>query len=300
MNEHQSNSPKSFETGIWPAFVIEKIIDLNIHLDAFKRSGKSIGFVPTMGALHEGHLTLVEKAKNENDIVIVSIYVNPTQFNNAEDLKNYPRTPNKDFELLRSKKADLVFFPANGEVYNIKFQERKLPEPGKIADVMEGFYRPGHFNGMMQVVSRLFDIVKPDRAYFGEKDYQQLSIVRFMVEEIDLKVSIVNCETVREPSGLAMSSRNLKLSEGGRKDAAEIYNALKFVKDNVTDFEPKVLKAKAKEMIEASGKLKAEYVEISDEQTLQPAESWNQFQHVRCFVAVYCENIRLIDNLKLY
>ena len=279
--------------------ILNKISELSVYLEKHRSLKRKIGFVPTMGALHEGHISLVNKAKKENDIVVVSIFVNPTQFNNPEDLKNYPRTPKEDEKMLGENNVDIIFSPLVEEIYNPETIKKNVLELGQIADVMEGVHRPGHFDGVVQIVSKLFEIVKPQKAYFGEKDFQQLAVIRLMVNKIRFPVEIIACPTVREKSGLAMSSRNLKLSKNGLQDAAEISKTLFYVKENWKKFNPVDLKERAIEMIESSGKLKVEYVEISEEESLQPAKEWNPNKHIRCFAAVYCEEIRLIDNIQL-
>ncbi len=279
--------------------IINKISELSVYLEKYRSQKKKIGFVPTMGALHEGHISLVNRAKKENDIVVVSIFVNPTQFNNPEDLKNYPRTPKEDEKMLRENNVDIIFSPIVEEIYNPDTIKKNVLELGQIADVMEGIHRPGHFDGVVQIVSKLFEIVKPQKAYFGEKDFQQLAVIRLMVNKIHFPVEIIACPTVREKSGLAMSSRNLKLSKKGLQDAVEISKTLFYVKENWKKFNPADIKERAIEMIESSGKLKVEYVEISEEESLQPINDWNPKKHFRCFAAVYCEDIRLIDNIQL-
>ncbi len=279
--------------------IINKISELSVYLEKYRSQKKKIGFVPTMGALHEGHISLVNRAKKENDIVVVSIFVNPTQFNNPEDLKNYPRTPKEDEKMLRENNVDIIFSPIVEEIYNPDTIKNNVLELGQIADVMEGIHRPGHFDGVVQIVSKLFEIVKPQKAYFGEKDFQQLAVIRLMVNKIHFPVEIIACPTVREKSGLAMSSRNLKLSKKGLQDAVEISKTLFYVKENWEKFNPADIKERAIEMIESSGKLKVEYVEISEEESLQPVNVWNPKKHFRCFAAVYCEDIRLIDNIQL-
>jgi pantoate--beta-alanine ligase len=251
-----------------------------------------------MGALHQGHMSLIERAKPENDLVLVSIFVNPTQFNNPSDLINYPRTPSEDELLLCDHQADILFAPTVEEVYTPEFKTGAV-DLGHVGEVMEGEHRPGHFAGVIQVVSRLFEITEADRAYFGEKDFQQLAVIRLMVKALNFKIDIVACPTIRETSGLAMSSRNLRLTEKGRHEASLIYTALLSAKASYKNYLPALLKLHVKEMIEQSGYLKAEYIEIADEVTLEPVTSWEQFEHCRIFAAVFCEGIRLIDNVRL-
>ena len=276
--------------------VVKHINDLQAIIKQVRGEGRSIGFVPTMGALHEGHLSLVEQAGKETGFVVVSIFVNPTQFNDKADLERYPRNLDSDLKLLSSTACQLVFAPEVGEVY---------PEPdtrqfnfGLLEEVMEGKYRPGHFNGVAQVVSRLFDIVKPDKAYFGQKDFQQLAIIKEMVRRLDLKIEIVSCPIVREANGLAMSSRNMLLSPEQRKNAAHI-SATLFEAVNKTDkLNVKQLCNLVIEQIDRNEYLKTEYFEIVDETTLQPVKSWDDAgKKVGC-IAVHCGKIRLIDNME--
>lgn len=260
------------------------------------RKGSSVGFVPTMGALHDGHVSLVRKARAENDTVVVSVFVNPTQFNDKNDLRNYPRTPEADLEVLRKAGADIVFMPTVEEVY---------PEPdtrvfdfGQLDKVMEGACRPGHFNGVGQVVSRLLELVKPDRAYFGEKDFQQIAVIKELVRQLDIPVQIVECPIVRESDGLALSSRNLLLTAEHRAAAPMIHAAMqaeaetadtKGVEETVRDVIARV---------EKSPLLKVIYFQLVDEDTLQPVKDWKSAAHVRGCIAVQAGEIRLIDNLR--
>lgn len=259
--------------------------------------GASVGFVPTMGALHEGHLSLVRQAVAENTLAVVSIFVNPTQFNDPKDLERYPRTLEADLKLLESTGCQLVFAPDAQEVY---------PEPdtrkfnfGKLEKVMEGEFRPGHFNGVAQVVSRLFDMVKPDNAYFGLKDFQQLAIVKNMVKQLNLPVEIVPCAIVREDSGLAMSSRNELLSAEERKNAAVISKTLFRARELKTQKSVQELAEWVNNEINNNPFLDVEYVEIVDDEELQAAKSWDEPTTKVACVAVFCGKIRLIDNIVL-
>lgn len=259
----------------------------------------TVGFVPTMGALHEGHLSLVKACRQSCDTVVVSIFVNPTQFNDPNDLKNYPRTEEADLKLLEAAGVDYVFAPSVEEVY---------PEPdtrvfdfGGLDRVMEGEHRPGHFNGVGQVVSRLFNIVKPDRAFFGEKDFQQLAIIRHMVRQLGMPIEIVGCPIVRDTDGLARSSRNMLLTPEHRKAAPHIYAVLR---EAVETLRGKVSVDEAKRLIaqriDANPLLKTEYVEIAEADTLKPARTWGEkVGDLRCFVAVHAGAIRLIDNVAI-
>ena len=253
-----------------------------------------VGFVPTMGALHRGHISLVERAVRENDIVVVSIFVNPTQFNDPSDLEKYPRTLEADLKLLESTKCHYVFAPSEKEIY---------PEPdsrvfdfGILGSVMEGQFRPGHFNGVAQVVSRLFSIVEPGKAYFGQKDFQQLAIIREMVRQLNLPVEIIPCEIIREPGGLAMSSRNERLSAEGRKNASWIYQVLSGSQNLTGSFSVPDLAERISVEINKNPFLSVEYVEIVDETTLERVSHWQQPGRKVVCVAVWCEKVRLIDN----
>lgn len=262
------------------------------------KNGTTIGFVPTMGALHEGHLSLVEKAKIENDIVVVSIFVNPTQFDNADDLINYPKTIEKDLSLLKSFNCDIVFTPTPEEIYADDIQSQSFDFDG-LEFQMEGKFRAGHFNGVGTIVERLFEIVKPHKAYFGEKDFQQIQIIRKMVEKRKLPVQIIACPIHREKDGLAMSSRNMRLTKAQRTAAPFIYETLKKAK---AEFGTKNASEVVK-WVENEFKnhpiLRLEYVEIADEDTLLPVETKNPTKKYRAFIAVFAGNVRLIDNISL-
>ena len=275
--------------------IYSTIYDLQTALSEARDARKTIGFVPTMGALHQGHLELVKRSVSENAVTVVSIFVNPTQFNDANDLLKYPRTLETDCDLLRSVDCTYVFAPSVEEVY---------PEPdtrqfefGDLATVMEGRFRPGHFNGVVQVVSRLFDIVKPDTAYFGEKDFQQLAIVREMVRQMDLNLRITACPIVRENDGLAMSSRNSRLNEVQRKQAPIISQTLFKSVEIGKNYTVAELKKWVIEHINATSELQVEYFEIVDDFTLQPIEKWEDTKHPTGCIAVFSGDVRLIDNV---
>ncbi len=267
--------------------------DLHKKLEAERISGNRIGFVPTMGALHRGHLDLVLRAIEENDRVVISIFVNPTQFNNSIDLEKYPRTLDKDLQLLADLPKVVVFHPVKDEVYpeEDKFQPIDL---NGLDEVMEGTYRPGHFQGVVHVVHNLFQIVKPDNAYFGLKDYQQLAIIKWMVKKLDLRVSIVECETRRESSGLALSSRNLRLSDKEKEDSTILYSTLKHIQTVCKNLSPSEAKLEAISFFNR-GKLELEYLEIVDPVTLKELDSWKD--GAVCCIAAYCGEVRLIDNM---
>lgn len=260
-----------------------------------KSDGKSIGFVPTMGALHQGHLALVKKARNDNDHVVCSIFVNPIQFNTPEDLQKYPRTLTADLEMLAGIGCDAVFCPDEKEMYPT--EETKVYDFGHLDKVMEGRYRQGHFNGVAIVVKKLFDTVLPDRAYFGQKDYQQLQIINALVKKENLAVEIVPCPTIREADGLAMSSRNTRLTPEQRREAANIFKALK----NVNNLYPKTsiseIKKQTVSQIDASKHLEVEYFEIVDADTLLPIEKQTGNEKAVACIAVHAGQVRLIDNV---
>jgi pantoate--beta-alanine ligase len=275
-------------------FLIETIIELQNKLKELQGNG-TIGFVPTMGALHEGHISLVNRAVSENRIVVVSIFVNPTQFNDKSDLDRYPRTLKSDLVLLEKTGCQLVFAPSAQEVYP-EHDTRKF-DFGPLETVMEGKHRPGHFNGVAQVVSKLFAFVQPDRAYFGLKDFQQLAIIKEMVRQLKLDIEIVACPIVREASGLAMSSRNELLTAGERKNAAIISETLVMAKELSKQKSVNELENWVVETINKNVDLTVEYFEIVDEMYLQPVKSWDEnCTKVGC-IAVFCGKVRLIDNV---
>lgn len=276
--------------------VYSKISELQEHVSLLKSEGKTIGFVPTMGALHYGHISLVSNASTQCDITIVSVFVNPTQFNNSEDLINYPRTLEADIDLLSTINCDIVFTPSVEEMYP-KNSELIQLDLGKLAEVMEGKFRPGHFDGVVNVVSRLFNIVKPDKAFFGLKDFQQVSVIRFMTNYLKFPIEIIACPTLREETGLAMSSRNMRLSEIEKEDALQIYRSLSFAKDQASKFSPTETKNKVIDFFQ-KGNLKLEYFEIVNPDTLESLNTDWISGATACIVA-YCGDVRLIDNMKL-
>ena len=265
------------------------------------RQGKTIGFVPTMGALHEGHASLIRRACSENEVCFVSIFVNPTQFNNAEDLQKYPRTLEKDAQLLESLGVHFVFAPTPEEMYSA--EEMAAPfifDFNGLDEGMEGKMRPGHFNGVVQVVSRLFELVQPTRAYFGEKDFQQLAIIRYMVERSAMShlfqdIQIIGCPIVREKSGLAMSSRNERLSEAEKQTAVAISQTLISSMDWAKSAPVAAVQQRVIDTINAVDGLQVEYYDIVDKDTLQPTDTWHNA--VGC-VTVFCGPVRLIDNIQ--
>lgn len=271
------------------------VLDLRSLITEKKSKNNTVGFVPTMGALHAGHLSLVEESKKDNDITIVSIFVNPTQFNNLSDLEKYPRTIDDDTKLLANAGVDIVFIPSVEEIY---------PEPdtrvfnfGKLEEVMEGKFRPGHFNGVAQVVSKLFDIVNPDKAYFGEKDFQQLAIIRDMVRQYNYSIEIVAVPIKREVSGLAMSSRNKRLSENELVIASNVYRALEESKINIARSSVNETIRTVISHIDNIDPLKVEYFEIVNGDSLQPVKDWTESDYIVGCITVFCGDVRLIDNI---
>lgn len=270
--------------------------ELTQRLSVEKKNGKLVGFVPTMGALHPGHLSLVEQAGKNCDTVVVSIFVNPTQFNDSGDLERYPRDLDADMKLLADTSCELVFAPSVEEVYPDGTDTRVF-DFGQLDEVMEGKHRPGHFNGVAQVVSRLFDIVKPDKAFFGQKDFQQLAIVRDMVRQLNLGTDVVACPVVRESDGLAMSSRNRLLTQKHRKSAPLIAKTLSESCNFVQSKSVADAKKFVRNAIDVEENLELEYFEIVDGQTLQPVDNWSESNYIVGCIAVFAGEIRLIDNV---
>lgn len=275
--------------------VVKSVADLKAALANCPKEG--IGFVPTMGALHSGHRSLVERARQENETVVVSVFVNPTQFNDKNDLKNYPRTPEADCAILEAAGADVVFMPTVEDIY---------PEPdtrvfdfGLVDKVMEGATRPGHFNGVAQVVSRLFALVNPQRAYFGEKDFQQIAVIKAMVAQLAIEVDIVECAIVRGEDGLALSSRNELLTSEHRKAAPHIYATISQCAAKMATMTPSELTAWVVETIDSNPLLKTIYFEAVDAKTMQKVETWSDSERIQGCCAVQAGDIRLIDNIRI-
>jgi pantoate--beta-alanine ligase len=253
-----------------------------------------------MGALHDGHLALVKRAIEENDHVVCSIFVNPTQFNNPEDFEKYPDTVKEDLEKLKKVNCSVAFVPTKKEIYPEGTANTVTVDLTPMDTVMEGAHRPGHFTGVCQVVDRLFEIVVPTRAYFGEKDYQQLMVIKRLVEETQREVKIVPCPTVRQENGLAMSSRNLRLSENERDLAVFIYDQLKRAKELVRKNPIEDVKAEIIRSFAAHEKIELQYFEIANERNIQQTAELNEDEPIRGFVAAYLAEVRLIDNLRLF
>ncbi|MDR2424112.1 MAG: pantoate--beta-alanine ligase [Prevotellaceae bacterium] len=260
-------------------------------------SAKTVGFVPTMGALHWGHISLVEMSKSMCDITVVSIFVNPTQFNDRNDYNRYPRDIEADCQMLEEAGCDLVFIPSEKEIY--PQPDTRIFDFGLLDKVMEGLFRPGHFNGVAQVVSRLFDIINPDMAFFGQKDFQQTVIIKEMVRQLNIPTKIIVAPIVREANGLAMSSRNKLLMPENRENASLIHEAMMLATEFVPNIEVKKVKDTISTIISKSATLKVEYIEIVDGETLQPISRWTDANDIYICVAVYAGKIRLIDNLRI-
>lgn len=277
--------------------IIRSIKELHAVIESLKNTQKTLGFVPTMGALHDGHKSLVEQSVAENDFTIVSIFVNPTQFNNPSDLEKYPRYLEKDVDLLQKVGCDYIFAPESKDIYQEDELNKRFEfDFGGLDSVMEGRFRPGHFNGVVQIVSKLFQLVKPDKAYFGEKDFQQLSIIHRMVDVMNIDVQIIDCQIVREESGLAMSSRNERLSPEQRKNAVQISKVLFESRNFVPRLKPSEIVNWVTEQINKVPGLDVEYYEIVDVKSLQTVNSWEK-PTVGC-IAVFCGEVRLIDNIR--
>lgn len=269
--------------------------DLTRHLLSLQKEEKTIGLVPTMGALHQGHISLVEKATSENDIVVVTIFVNPTQFNDPSDLDHYPRTLDRDLELLRNLEADLVFVPSVKEMY--PEEDSQIFDLGRLDKVMEGKHREGHFNGVAQIVSKLFLLIRPHRAYFGQKDFQQLVIIRRLVEIMEMNITIVQCPIIREKDGLAMSSRNTRLSKEERKLAPFIYETLIHAREKMDTLTPSQLKDWVTLQLKKQPEMELEYFEIVEDKALMPVDTWDETVNKMGCIAVQLNGVRLIDNL---
>lgn len=290
----------------------KRIQELKKQLNIAKSNGKTIGFVPTMGALHDGHIELVKRSKSENDITVCSIFVNPTQFNDLSDLEKYPRTLEKDSQLLAEVNCDFVFAPEVSEMYTAEELELKRQQIedkswsngqdvdfGILDKVMEGAHRPGHFNGVAQVVSKLFRIVEPNKAYFGQKDFQQLAIIRSMTAQLKMPIEIIGCPIVREADGLAMSSRNVRLTEKERAVAPLIYQTLSAVKEKANTLSVAELKSMAVKAIAQEPLMQLEYFEISDAATLAPIDTLSETKSAVACIALKLGAVRLIDNMIL-
>lgn len=281
-------------------YLFKQSVDLQAFLADYRANNRQVGFVPTMGALHQGHLSLLQASKQTTHLTVCSIFVNPTQFNESSDLEHYPRTPGRDIELLHKAGCDALFMPEVRAVYP---QDVEVPIPkvalGHLAEVMEGAQRPGHFEGVMQVVRRLLDLVQPDCLFMGQKDYQQLAIIRAMITQLDLGVELIGCPTLREPDGLAMSSRNARLSPEGRSKALAINKTLEKAKEWAMAFTPSEVQQKGLEALQNAG-LVAEYFKLVYADSLEPATALGADKNVVACVAARAGEVRLIDNRLIY
>lgn len=276
--------------------IVNSIKELRLQLDEDKQKGKKVGLVPTMGALHAGHISLVKRCAAENDVCVVSIFVNPTQFNNPNDLLTYPRTLDEDCQLLESSGCTYVFAPSVEEMY--PEPDNRVFDFGTVAQVMEGARRPGHFNGVAQIVSKLFYAVKPDVSYFGEKDFQQIAVIRAMVKQLEIPVEIVDCPIQRESDGLALSSRNTRLTPEQRQKAPVIARTLK---ESVTFVPEKSVQQVIDYVVSTLNNvpdMSVEYFEIVDGNTLESISNWSDTTYPVGCITVYCGEVRLIDNVK--
>lgn len=277
--------------------IIRLSSDLVTTINLLKTSKKTLGFVPTMGALHAGHISLIEAARQNSDVVIGSIFVNPIQFNDPKDFEKYPKTEVEDCKMLEAAGCDIVFIPTVNEVYPPGFK-KEIFDFGSLENVMEGAHRPGHFSGVAMVVKRLFELVQPDKAFFGLKDYQQFSIIRELVNQTKMKIDIIGMPTVREEDGLAMSSRNRLLNEKQRKEAVTLFRLLNQTKENYLNKNISELKFEFETELAKHPDFKLDYFEIADGKSLQPLLDKNS-EEPRAFVAAFLGNVRLIDNVAL-
>ncbi len=271
--------------------------DLKKYINTCRDKHLSIGFVPTMGALHAGHTSLIDKAKEYSDRTIVSIFVNPKQFNNQEDLANYPSTAEQDIELLKQHGCDAVFIPSSKEIYGQKDYEPYKIDLGNLGQILEAEKRPGHFDGVVEILYILFQLVQPDYTFFGLKDYQQVLVVEKLLESMNSNIQLIKCETVRRKGGLALSSRNKRLNTKEKKIAVNLYKTLSAFKEKFGKLEPSTLKKSYLNKINSLENTKVDYLEIVDSQTLKPLNSWNPKGKNLGILAVYIGNVRLIDNL---
>ncbi|MCM1290385.1 MAG: pantoate--beta-alanine ligase [Prevotella sp.] len=278
--------------------IIRKVKELEDFTKNARKEGLRVGLVPTMGALHAGHISLVKRAVSENDVVVASVFVNPTQFNNPTDLATYPRKEEDDFRMLESNGVTAVFAPSVEEIYPKGGDESHVFDLGEVAEVMEGKYRPGHFQGVAQIVSKLLRMVSPDKAYFGEKDFQQIAVIRRMIETEGIDVEIVACPILREDDGLALSSRNALLLPQEREVAPGIHEALAYSVDYSRDHTVQATHDTVVERINAIPHCEVEYFEIVDGKTLRRVTDWEQSDDIVGCITVYCGKVRLIDNIR--
>jgi len=280
--------------------ILKKPNQLHDFLERRRNERKKIGFTPTMGALHAGHVSLVNAAKKQNDLVVCSIFVNPTQFNDPEDFRKYPVSIEKDMLMLEGAGCDVLFLPLIQDIYPSGTKNLKHYELGFLETVLEGKFRPGHFQGVCQIMHRLLEIVLPDNLYLGQKDYQQCMVIRKLIDliRLDDKVKLTVCPTLREKDGLAMSSRNARLLPAERIKATTIFVSLRYIKENLNPGNTKKIKDAAKDMLLQNG-FRTDYIEIADANTLELVEDWNGKQKVVVLAAAFINNVRLIDNLEV-
>lgn len=277
----------------------ETKISLREHLKAYRKDDQRIALVPTMGALHLGHIALIHHAHTVADVVVCSIFVNPTQFNDADDLKKYPRPIEKDIRMLREAGCHVLFQPGVEEIYGDGDMEQWCIDLGRLDDILEGRYRPGHFQGVTQIVKKLFDVIQPDIACFGQKDFQQFKVIEHMVTQLQLPVKLIMVPTVRESDGMAMSSRNTRLSETGRQQALALYQALMRTKANFGKEQPSALCKDAIHFLENSPGIQLEYFELRRSNALEPVDDTIKIAPFIALVAAWVEGVRLIDNILL-
>ena len=278
--------------------VFKKAEDINNYLLKVRNHGNSVGFIPTMGALHLGHISLIQTAKKSDAVSVCSIFVNPTQFNDSKDFENYPSTIETDIDHLEKAGCDVLFLPSVKEIYPEGIKKVKTYDLGYPETVLEGKYRPGHFQGVCQVVHRLLNIIPADQLYLGQKDYQQYMVITKMIELTHLKTNIIICPTLREPDGLAMSSRNLRLSETNRKKAIKIFETLSHLKSHIKPGNLKEIKESAMQNLTAAG-FKVDYIEIANAYTLELLNNWDGKTPLVALIAAFLDNVRLIDNMLL-
>ncbi len=277
--------------------LFKKTDALSAFLKKNKQSGKTVGFVPTMGALHAGHVSLIEKSKAENDVTVCSIFVNPVQFNDPEDLKRYPRPIERDIELLLSASCDVLFFPPVEEIYPNGTENLIHFDLGEIEKILDGKFRPNHFQGVANVMKLLLNTVQPDRLYMGQKDFQQVMVVRKMMKQENTNCRLIPCEIIREPDGLAMSSRNVRLNESERKNSSVISQTLFFIQNNFDKFSVTAIKTEAEKMLSKIPDSKLDYLEIANAENLSAVTDWKDAKHIVALVAIKVGKVRLIDNV---
>ncbi|ANI89588.1 pantoate--beta-alanine ligase [Arachidicoccus ginsenosidimutans] len=279
--------------------LFKRISDLQTHLQKLRQENKTIGFAPTMGALHEGHLSLIKASQEEVDITICSIFVNPTQFNDSKDFEKYPITIDNDIYLLEKQRCDILFLPSVNEIYPNGKELKQLYDLGFIESILEGAFRPGHFQGVCQVVDRLLEIVQPDLLFMGQKDYQQIMVVKKMIELKNHKAKVIVVPIFREPSGLASSSRNMRLTNDEKEKATAIYQSLIFIKENISRLFFVEIKQQVAEMLMNSEFQKIDYIEICNAETLEPLEKYDKTIKLVALIAAFIGEVRLIDNMIL-